>query len=119
PARARAMNVHWDTTTPTERSAKHGDRPDLFLRRISKETDRGLLRIGWQVNPCLFRIRQEECPLWRSWRVHRSKCTGFVSAKAIERVGACCSKGNEKPLGSGKKVSHQNCSEIVIAFCRG
>jgi hypothetical protein len=26
----------------------HGDRPGLFLRRISKENDRGRLRIGWQ-----------------------------------------------------------------------
>jgi len=34
----------------------HRDRPDLFLRRISTETARGLFPIGWQGNPCLFRI---------------------------------------------------------------
>jgi hypothetical protein len=28
-----------------------------FYDESLKETDRGLLRIGWQGNPCLFRIR--------------------------------------------------------------
>ena len=56
------MNVYWDYNNTNREECTHGDRPDLFLRRISKETDRGLLHIGWQVNPCLFRYGAKSLP---------------------------------------------------------
>ena len=51
-ARLRGWPFFYNNTNREERT--HGDRPSLFLRRISKETDRGLLHIGWQVNPYPF-----------------------------------------------------------------
>ena len=42
---------------PTERSA-HMATDQISFYDESKETDRGHLHIGWQVNPYPFRIRQ-------------------------------------------------------------
>ena len=99
----------------------HGDRPGLFLRRNSKENDRGLLRIGWQENPCLFRIRHKSASYGDLGACIDHNAQVLLAQKLLSELARDAAK-DMKSLRLRKEingVSHQNCSETVIAFGRG
>ena len=64
------------------------DQVSFYDESLNKQIEGSYVSDGKAIHVRSVKYGIKECPLWPFWHVRRSGCAGFVSAKAIERVGA-------------------------------